>query len=181
MSELPEDIESPGPIQLMVVAFPGNQFKGEILPALERLKHDGIVRVLDLLAVRKDPDGNVMVLTATDLGWEEATAFGAYLGSLAGLAVGGVQGMERGAIAGAAALADGHIFDDDDIFMVTQSLPNETTAALVLFEHTWAKPFLDTVAQAEGMELLNTWVRPEKLLEMGPVPPLNRDTTAEST
>src|SRR4029077_6954971 len=52
-----EVAESIGPIQLWGVAFEGNQFRGEILPELERLKRDGIVRIIDLLFVRKDSAG----------------------------------------------------------------------------------------------------------------------------
>jgi uncharacterized membrane protein len=159
-------IERLAPIQMLVVVFPGNRFRGEILPALDRLKHDHIVRVIDMLVVRKDPDGRTMLASASDLEWEEATALGAYLGSLAGFAAGGEEGMERGAIAGAAELADGHVFDADDIFRITQTLDNDTTVGLLLVQHTWATEFLDAVAAADGIEVLNTWVRPEAVLEI---------------
>jgi uncharacterized membrane protein len=161
-------IEDLAPIQMLVVAFPDNQFKGEILPELERLKRRQIVRILDMLIVRKDGLGNVMVSTASDLDWEEATSFGSYIGALAGYAAAGAQGVERGAIAGAAELADGHLFDEDDAFRVTQALQNNTTAALVLIEHRWARPLLDAVDRAGGIELSNDWIRPEELLTVEP-------------
>jgi uncharacterized membrane protein len=165
-----EPIESLCPVQMLVFAFPGNQFRGEILPALDRLKSDGIVRILDLLVVRKDSGGNVMVTTGTDLGWEEATALGSYLGGLAALAAGlDGEDFDRGAIAGAAELADGHIFDDQDIFRVTRALKENTTAAVVLVEHTWVRPLLDAVARADGYELANEWIRPDSLLSVVPV------------
>ena len=50
----PPVAESMGPIQMTSLAFPGNHFKGEILPELEKLKKAGIVRIVDLLLVRKD-------------------------------------------------------------------------------------------------------------------------------
>ena len=161
-------IEDLGPIQMLVVAFPDNQCKGEILPELERLKRRQIVRILDMLIVRKDGLGNVMVSTASDLDWEEATSFGSYIGALAGYAAAGAEGLERGAIAGAAELADGHLFDEDDTFRVTQSLQNNTTAALVLIEHRWARPLLDAVERAGGIELSNDWIRPGELLTVEP-------------
>lgn len=161
-------IEDLAPIQMLVVAFPDNQFKGEILPELERLKRRQIVRILDMLIVRKDGLGNVMVSTASDLDWEEATSFGSYIGALAGYAAAGAEGVERGAIAGAAELADGHLFDEDDAFRVTQALQNNTTAALVLIEHRWARPLLDAVDRAGGIELSNDWIRPEELLTVEP-------------
>ena len=119
----PAVMESMGPIQMISLAFPGNRFKGEILPELERLKKEGIVRIVDMLIVRKDELGNVMVTTASDLDWEEAVSFGSYVGALAGFAAVGPAGIERGAMAGAAELADGHLFDEDDVFRVTQALP----------------------------------------------------------
>jgi hypothetical protein len=105
-----------------------------------------------------------MTSTATDLDWDEATAFGSYVGALAGFGAAGPAGIERGAIAGAAELADGHLFDEDDAFRLTQALPNNMTAALVLIEHRWARPLLGAVERAGGIELSNEWLRPEEIL-----------------
>jgi uncharacterized membrane protein len=159
-------IESMGPIQMTSLAFPGNRFKGEILPELEKLKKAGIVRIVDLLLVRKDELGNVMVTTATDLDWEEAISFGSYVGALAGYVAHGPAGIEKGAMAGAAELADGHLFDEDDVFRVTQSLPKNMSAVLVLLEHLWAKPLFDAVDRAAGVELSNDWIRPEEIVSV---------------
>jgi uncharacterized membrane protein len=155
--------ESVGPIQLLGVAFEGNRFKGEIMPELERLKREGIIRIIDLLLVRKDSLGAVMVTTQSDLEWEEAVSLGAYFGSLTGYAEGGPEGFESGAIAGAAEFADGHFFDSEDIFQITQSLPENMAAAVVMLEHLWAKPLLDAVDRASGMELSNVWLKPDQV------------------
>jgi uncharacterized membrane protein len=163
---VPEAMESMGPIQMLSLAFPGNRFKGEILPELERLKKDGIIRVVDLLLVRKDSLGSVMVTTASDLDWEEAVSFGSYVGALAGYVAAGAAGIEKGAMAGAAELADGHLFDQDDVFRVTQALPKDMSAVLVLFEHLWAKPLLETIDRAGGIELTNDWIRPEEVVSV---------------
>jgi uncharacterized membrane protein len=171
VAETEDTVERTGPIQLLAVAFPGNRFKGEILPELDRLKQSRIIRVLDLLIVRKDRSGNVMVGTGSDLDWEEATALGSYFGGLAGLAAAGAEGMERGSIIGAAELADGHVFDDEDVFRLTEALGEDTSAALLLLEHTWARPFLHAVEDAGGVELMNDWVRPESVLNVEPPAP----------
>jgi len=163
-------MENLGPIQMVTFAFPGNRFRGEILPELDRLKTDRIVRVIDMLIVRKDSQGNAMVATASDLDFEEATALGSYFGALAGFAAAGPAGFERGALAGAAELADGHVFDEDDIFRVTQALDRDTTAVMILLEHTWTRELLDAVARANGIELMNEWVQHDAVLSMGPVP-----------
>src|SRR6476659_10882693 len=162
----PPMLESMGPIQMTSLAFPGNQFKGEILPELEKLKKAGIVRIVDLLLVRKDDLGGVMVTTATDLDWQEAVSFGSYVGALAGYAAAGAAGIEKGAMAGAAELADGHLFDQDDVFRVTQALPSNMSAVLVLLEHLWAKPLLEAVDRAGGIELTNDWIRPEEVVSV---------------
>lgn len=162
----PAPMESMGPIQMLSLAFPGNRFRGDILPELERLKAERIVRIVDMLMVRKDELGNVMVTTASDLDWEEAISFGSYVGALAGYAAHGPAGIEKGAMAGAAELADGHLFDEDDVFRVTQALPNNMSAVLVLLEHTWAKPLLDAVDRAAGIELSNDWIRPEEIVSV---------------
>ena len=107
-----------------------------------------------------------MVTTASDLDWEEAVSFGSYAGALAGYAAAGPAGIETGAIAGAAELADGHLFDEDDVFRVTQALPKNMSAVLVLFEHLWAKPMLAAVDRAGGIELSNDWIRPEEVVSV---------------
>src|SRR6478735_5902702 len=126
--------ESVGPIQMTTLAFPGNDFRGEILPELDKLK--------------------------------KAVSFGSYVGALAGYAAAGAAGIEKGAMAGAAELADGHLFDQDDVFRVTQALPNDMSAVLVLFEHLWAKSLLEAVDRAGGIELTNDWVRPEEAVSV---------------
>ena len=82
-------------------------------------------------------------------------------------------------MAGAAELADGHLFDEDDVFRVTQALPKNMSAVLVLLEHLWAKPLLDAVDRAAGVELSNDWIRPEEIVSVvhEAVPPA--DTPAE--
>ena len=154
-----------GPLQMWTIAFDGNRFKGEILPELERLKREGIVRIVDLLAVRKDEMGAPFVLTASDLEWEEATQFGAYLGTLIGFGTGGPEGADRGAIAGAAELADGHLFNDDDTQRLMDIVPAGSTIVIVLLEHLWTLPLLHAIERADGLELRNDWVSIERLVE----------------
>src|SRR4029077_13516132 len=101
-----------------------------------------------------------------DLDWQEAVSFGSYIGALAGYAAAGPAGIERGAMAGAAELADGHLFDEDDVFRVTQALAKNMSAVLVLFEHLWAKPMLDAVGRGGGSGLSSDWVRPEEVVSV---------------
>src|SRR5687768_11725202 len=56
-----------GPVEYMIVAFPGNQFKGEIAPALAKLIESETIRVIDLAFVMKDADGTVAAFELSDL------------------------------------------------------------------------------------------------------------------
>jgi uncharacterized membrane protein len=157
-----------GPVQILTVVFDGNHFKGEILPELERLKTLGLIRLIDLLFVRKDSMGAVATLTATDLDWEEAADFGAMIGGLVGWGVAGPEGAEIGWMAGAAESAEtGHTLDEDDQFALVQAIPNGTSAAIALIEHVWAKPLRAAIKRADGVEVANNWLRVEDLIRIG--------------
>jgi hypothetical protein len=156
-----------GPLQLLTLAFDGNRFRGEILPELERLKNGGLSRVVDMLVVRKDAAGATAILTASDLEWLEATEFGAYIGTIVGFGAGGLEGSKRGAIAGAAELADGHLFGERDREQLEAIVGPNMTIAMVLLEHLWMLPLLHAVERADGFELKNEWVSVEALAELG--------------
>ena len=156
-----------GPVQMWSFVFDGNQFKGEILPELERLKKEHVIRLIDLLVVRKDSTGAVATLTATDLDWEEASSFGALVGALMGWGTGGTEGAATGAIAGAAELADGHAFGEESRRALSDSVPPSSTAAIALVEHIWAKPLQAAIARAGGVELSNDWLKVDELIARG--------------
>jgi uncharacterized membrane protein len=177
----PTEMREFGPIQILTVAFDGNHFKGEILPELERLKVLGLIRVIDLLFIRKDSMGAAATLTATDLDWEEAANFGAMVGGLIGWGVAGAEGAEIGWIAGAADSADGHALSEDDKFALVQTIPNGSSAGIVLIEHVWAKPLRAAIARADGIEIANSWLRPEDLIKIGMSGALPDDELAESS
>ncbi len=125
------------------------------------------MRILDLMLVRKDSEGAIAHMVASDLNWEEAAEFGETMGMLAGFARDGLPGIERGAMAGMAEMMDGHLFDEEDAFRLEQLLPNETTAAVVLIEHLWAQPLLAAVSRANGFEIFNDWVEPTQIMAAG--------------
>src|SRR6185295_4150652 len=64
-----------GPVEILAVAFPGNQFKGEIVPALRELVDDGVIRILDLTFVKKELDGTVTALEVGDLDGDETDSY----------------------------------------------------------------------------------------------------------
>jgi uncharacterized membrane protein len=156
-----------GPVQLVVLGFEGNSFTGEILPELRRLRDHDVIRLIDLLFVSKDESGEVTVMEASDLTQEEAMEFGATVGALIGLGEAGEQGAVAGAVAGAEALEDGHVFDEHEVWYVTDSIPNGSSAAVALLEHRWAIPLRDAMQSAGGMLLDESWVHPLDLVAVG--------------
>jgi uncharacterized membrane protein len=158
-----------GPVQMLVVGFEGPEFKGEILEELKRLKDEDIIRLIDLAVVYKDDDGNIETLHKTDLSDDEALEFGAVAGALIGLGAAGEEGAEAGAMAGAEAMADGQVFDDDQIWYAADAIPNGTAAAVALIEHRWAIPLRDKIVAAGGIPLVDEWIHATDLLAVGVV------------
>jgi uncharacterized membrane protein len=156
-----------GPLQVWSFVFDGNHFHGEILPELERLKNEQVIRLIDLLVVRKDSTGAVATLTASDLDWEEASSFGALIGALLGWGAGGGEAVATGAIAGAAELADGHVFGEVNRSALVESVPPNSTAAIALVEHIWAKPLQAAIGRADGVEIANDWLKVDELIARG--------------
>src|SRR5689334_20737149 len=66
-----------GPLDYLVVGFPGNQFKGEIAPAIAEARAKGIIRIVDLVFVMKDENGATTTLEITDLPEQIKDAFAA--------------------------------------------------------------------------------------------------------
>ena len=155
-----------GPVQLLVVGFAGGEFKGEILAELDRLREHDIVRLIDLVFVRKHEDGKVEKVLRSDLSPEEAEEFGATVGALIGFGAGGEEGAELGAIEGAAALEDGRVFDDE-VWYIEDAIPNGTAAAVALLEHRWAIPLRDGIRRAGGFHLADAWIHPADLVGIG--------------
>jgi uncharacterized membrane protein len=156
-----------GPVQLLVVGFEGDHFTGKILEELRRLREHDVVRLVDLMVVRKDADGHVDSLQLSDLSDEEATEFGALVGALVGFGAAGEEGAEVGAVAGAADLEDGHVFHEDEAWYIADTIPDDTTAGIALLEHRWAIPLREAILEAGGTVLADAWVHPGDLVAVG--------------
>jgi hypothetical protein len=120
-----------GPIELLVVKFPGNQFKGEIAPALQELIDNGIIHVIDLIFAIKDEGGNLAVLELNDLGDERMAVFQPKQSELSGS------------------------LTEDDARSLAGGLENNSSAAIMLFENVWATRFADALRNADGQLILN--------------------------
>lgn len=156
-----------GPVQMLVIGFEGNRFTGEILPELDRLREHDVIRLIDLLFVTKDENGNIDAVQASDLSQEEAMEFGALAGALVGFGAGGEEEMEIAAIRGAEKLEDGHVFDEDEVWYVADAIPAGGSAAIALIEHRWAIPLRDAIVKAGGVALADEWIHPADLVAIG--------------
>jgi len=156
-----------GPVQMLILGFKDPQFKGEALAELQKLRDADIIRVIDAMVVWKDADGNVAVLQDTDLSGEEFGELGAVVGGLIGLGMAGEEGLEAGVEAGAEAMEGERVFDDEDVWYAVDAIPNNTAAAIALFEHRWAIPFRDAVIRAGGFVLADEWIHMQDLVAVG--------------
>lgn len=120
-----------GPVEYLIFYFEGNQFRGEILPALTDLLDQGLIRIIDLAVVSKDDEGVVTILEAGELQAEVAEALVKLEGELTGM------------------------LSEADLLMVADELDNNTTAAAMLFEHVWATEFAQAIRNANGQLLAN--------------------------
>jgi len=155
-----------GPVQVLVVGFTSTEFTGEIMQELKRLKEADIVRLVDMIVVRKQ-NGEVETVQTSDLSVEEAEDFGALVGALIGVGLGEEEGVEAGLIAGAEAGADGHVIDEDQVWYLADAVPEGTTAAVALLEHRWAIPLRDKIIAKDGMVLADAWIHPADLVAIG--------------
>ena len=115
-----------GPVDVVIIGFPGNKFTGQIAPALMELVDSGTVRVIDLLFVMKDEAGAVTTIAAEDL---EPGVGAGYLS---------IDVVQPGALG------------DEDAEEVGDDLPLNSSALLVAFENAWAERFVDAVRAADG-------------------------------
>lgn len=147
-----------GPMQLVVIGFEGGEPRGEILAELELLAARDVVRLVDVLAVRKAPDGSVQILELSAAA-EPGTELGNVLAALTGL-----QAEANG---GAPSHAERIDAADEDVWFVADAIPPGTAAAIALLEHRWAIPLRETMQGLGGQLLAEAWVHPLDLEAIG--------------
>lgn len=119
------DLNEMGPIDYIVVEWPGRQPNGEVAPHLVDLVERGLIRILDLAFVTKDEEGNVAGLEISELAGEVAE-LSVFEGAASGL------------------------LSDEDIDEAGGVLAPGTSAALLVFENAWAGPFAAAVRRSGG-------------------------------
>ena len=127
-----------GPVDYLLIRFPGNKFTGKIAPELLRLEKEGFIRVIDLVFIMKDENGKLMIVEPGTLGGEAGAAFNEV------------------------AKNTHEWFTQDDIEAISDSLPTNSSAGLLLFENVWAAQFKQYLIEADA-----------ELIDMERIPPEN--------
>jgi uncharacterized membrane protein len=158
-----------GPIQLIAVGFEQPQFKGEIIRELQAVMDRGDIRLIDLMAVYKDSEGNVTAAELSGLSLDERMELGAVIGGLIGLGAGGEAGAEAGVVAGAMLVADEYEYgmDQEAIASVAEDIPAGGAGALLLIEHRWALGLKRAIRDAGGVLIAQDMLSPEALVAVG--------------
>jgi Family of unknown function (DUF6325) len=115
-----------GPVDWIVVEFPGSRFNGKIAPALADLVERGLIRVLDLLILKKDDDGTLEAFEIGDLDDTELGELRAYERELAML------------------------LSEDDVLNLANAIEPGSSAAVLIWENLWAAPFGSAVRESGG-------------------------------
>jgi hypothetical protein len=155
--QVPEALDELGPVDWIVVEFPGSKFKGEIAPILDDLVERGTVRVLDLLLIRKDEDGELEFFELSDLDESEIGTLRAYETELATL------------------------LSEDDVIAVAASVEPGSTAALLVWENRWAAPFGSAVRRAGGQLVASGRIPVQALLAAVEAEDADENETDEGT
>ena len=115
-----------GPVEYLIVAFPGNRFRGEIAPALAELVEAGTIRIIDIAFVGKDEDGTVASFELTELDPDVRE----------GLEAMGVE------VSG--------LLNEEDLEAAAEELEPDSSAALLVWEDVWAKEVARAMRDAGG-------------------------------
>jgi len=116
-----------GPVEYMIVAFPQNRFKGEIVPAIAEQVKAGIIRIIDLAFVTKDAGGEVAALELGDMDSEVGQAFSEIFTD-----------------------GEGMLLNDEDLMAAAEELEPNSSAALLVWEDLWAAKIADAIRNAGG-------------------------------
>jgi hypothetical protein len=121
-----DDLDAMGPIDYLVVEFPGNRMTGEGLPLLVDLVDRGIIRILDLLFIRKEVDGSVSGVAITDLDSDGQLDLAVFEGATSGL------------------------LGPDDVEDAGSVLKPGSSAGVLVYENVWAAPFAAALRRGGG-------------------------------
>jgi len=124
-------VDELGPVDYLVVEFPGSKFNGEIAPTLVDLIDRGTIRVLDLIMITKEADGSFDAIELDDV--EDG-------------ALGELHRLET-------EIAE--LLSADDVANLAEALEPGSTAGVLVYENLWAAPFASAVRHCGGQLVAN--------------------------
>ena len=127
-----------GPVEYVIIGFPGNRFNGDMVPALQKLVEAGTIRIIDMLFITKDAEGNVEGFEYED--HPDLADYGDLTEELDGL------------------------LNDEDIEMAAEVLEPNSSAAFLVWEDCWAKEFAEAARASDGVILAGERI-PHQIVE----------------
>jgi hypothetical protein len=121
-----EELSDSGPIDYLVVEFPGNRMTGEAFPLLLDLVDRGLIRIIDFVFVRRETDGSVTGLAIADVDHDGRLDLAVFEGASSGL------------------------LDDEDLTEAGTAIEPGSSAAVLVYENVWAAPFASAVRRGGG-------------------------------
>lgn len=158
-----------GPLQALVVGFTDPRLDGSVLEELMAASDSGAIKVVDVLGVYKDEDGDILAAEMTDLTEDEAMVYGAWVGSLIGLGAAGAEGAEVGAMVGAISALDEYDYglDMEALASIADDIPRGGAAMLAVIEHRWAIGLRNAMRDSGGILIAQDFLSPEALIAIG--------------
>lgn len=130
-----------GPVDFVLIEFAGDRLTGGAADALMDLVDRGIVRVYDLLVIRKDSDGSFSGIDISDLSADRVGGFTAFAGARSGL------------------------LGDDDLRQAADAMEPGTVAALIVYENSWAIPFVAAALDAGGQLIASARIPAQDVMD----------------
>lgn len=161
---------SNGPFQLIVIGFDRAALPPDVVSQIQRLRDDGVVRLVDGVFVAKNENGDLSEIRSSDIGEDAAALLGTLAGALFGSgaasaaeAKGGL-GRELGMFA-----AEGGDLGlgREEIDVIADLIPRNSIAAFLLIEHVWAIGVKEAVSNGNGVVIAHGWLSPATLHRMG--------------
>ena len=135
-----DEVDELGPVDWIVVEFPGSRFNGQIAPALLDLVERDLIRVLDLLVLKKDDDGTLEAFELSDLDEGEIGELRTYESELAML------------------------LSEEDVTSLAAAIEPGSSAAVLVWENSWAAPFASSIRRSGGQLVANGRIPTQALL-----------------
>jgi hypothetical protein len=130
-----------GPIDIVILEFSGGKLAGETAGELLKLIDTGIIRLYDLLVIRKEADGSFSGIDLADVDDEHVGSLTVFAGARSGL------------------------LDDNDVAEAAAAMEPGTVGALIVYENRWAEPFVAAAVREGGRMIATTRIPAQDVLD----------------